>query len=155
MANYNEQMLGYVWIRQQLENDSALTGYAPGGVWRALAPSGASAPYVIIQHQAGKDIVTWNGLRLIVDMTFQVKAVGPGDAITTDITNSAAARIDALFGSPPGRPPSGFIAINGTNVGWLYTIYHEQPLVLDELVNGEIWTNIGGMYRCQVSQIAA
>lgn len=155
MANYNEQMLAYIWIRQQLMNDSALTGYAPGGVWRGLAPNAVSTPFVIVQHQGGLDVITVNGLRMLVDMTFQVKAIGPGDAITTDITNSAAARIDALFGSPPGRPPSGFITVNAVNVGWLYTIYRTAPLVLDELVNGETWTSIGGMYRTQVSQIAA
>ena len=31
--------------------------------------------------------------------------------------------------------------------------YREQPLILDENVNGEEWTNIGGLYRLQVQAI--
>ena len=32
--------------------------------------------------------------------------------------------------------------------------YREQPLIVDEDVNGEEWTNIGGLYRLQVQAIA-
>lgn len=35
----------------------------------------------------------------------------------------------------------------------ILTSYRENPLELDMLVNGQLWTNIGGMYRVQVQAV--
>lgn len=95
----HEIMYGYQWLEATLSADSTLAGYAPGGVWRALAPPSSLAPYVIVAFHAGTDSVTMNGFRMLDDLVFQVKAVGPASE-TAQIT-SAAGRIDALIGSPP------------------------------------------------------
>jgi hypothetical protein len=153
MSNYNEQMLAHIWLIQQLGADSTLLSYAPGGVWRGMAPAGEATPFVIISHQSGQDSLTNFGYRVLTTMTFQVKAVGPASATTA--INSAAARIDALLGSPPGRAAGGPIVVSSVQEGQMYAIYREQPFVLDEIVNGELWTNIGGLYRCQVGQVAS
>src|SRR5690349_11906047 len=101
MANYNEQMLAFIWLSQTLGGDSTLAGLAPGGVWRSLAPPQEAIPFVIMAHQAGADNVTLDGWRVLTEMTMQVKAVGP--ASMTDTLAQAAARIDRLLGGPPGR----------------------------------------------------
>jgi hypothetical protein len=153
MANYNEQMLAFIWLTQTLGGDSTLAGFAPGGVWRAVAPPDTPVPYVIMSHQAGGDVVTLDGYRVLTSMVIQVKAVGP--AGITDTINSAAARIDRLLGGPPGRAAGQTtIMVNAVAEGYMYDTHREQPLVVDETVNGEDWTNIGGFYRCQVGQIA-
>ena len=35
----------------------------------------------------------------------------------------------------------------------ILTSYRENPLEMDMLVNGQLWTNIGGMYRVQVQAV--
>lgn len=148
----HEILLASAYLQTTLGGDSTLAGYAPGGVWRALAEPTSLTPYVIFEFQSGTDSVTMNGFRVLTRALFQVKAVGPAN--NTAGLASAAARIDALLGSPPNFPPGGTaIAINAVNVGWLYSIYRESPLMVDELVSGELWTNAGGLYRMEVGQI--
>ena len=31
--------------------------------------------------------------------------------------------------------------------------WREQPLIQDEIVNGEVWTNLGGLYQLDIEQI--
>lgn len=148
----HELLLCYAALTNILGGDSLLAGYAPGGVFRSLAQPGTTTPYVIVSFQAGSDSVTMNGFRVLTLTTFQVKAVGP--ASNTDGLALATARIDTLLGSPPGFPPGGIpIVVNAVNAGWLYSIYRDAPLMVDELVSGELWTNAGGLYRMEVGQI--
>lgn len=136
----SEIMYGVAWIKSVLSADAPLQGYAPGGVWRSEADAGTEPPYVIIIHQSGLDVVTMNGFRLMDDLLYQVKVVGP--ASNTPVLVNAAKRIDALIGSPP---TSG--TVTGANI---LASYREQPLEVDEIVNGELWTNLGGLYRLQI-----
>lgn len=152
----HEVLLGLAWLDSTLGGDSQLATYAPGGVWRSLAePSGTvptPTPYVIFEFQSGTDSVTMNGFRVLTRALYQVKAVGPANN-TAGLAN-AAGRIDALLGGPPGFPPGGIpIVIGGQSMGWLYSIYRESPLLQDELVSGELWTNAGGMFRMEVGQM--
>lgn len=148
----HEVLLGMAWLETTLGGDSQLAGYAPGGVYRALAEPTTLTPYVVFNFQSGTDSVTMNGFRVLTRALFQVKAVGPAN--NTAGLASAAARIDALLGSPPSFPPGGVpIVINAVNQGWLYSIYRESPLMQDELVTGELFSNVGGMYRMEVGQI--
>lgn len=153
MPNYHESLLGYAFLSSTLSSDTALQGYAPGGVHRGLAPSGAAAPFVIMVHQAGSDSVTMNGFRMLVESLYQVKVVGPASLTTT--LALAAARIDRLLGSPPGVPASGAVVVNGVTEGQVLACYRQAPLALDELVNGEVWSNFGGLYRMLIEQIAS
>lgn len=95
----SEVMYGIQWLVATLSADSTLAGYAPGGIWRGLAPPATTTPFVIVAHQAGTDSLTMNAFRLFSEIVYQVKAVGPA-SVTTQITN-AAGRIDQLIGSPP------------------------------------------------------
>src|SRR5437879_314249 len=112
---------GFQWIYATLSGDGTLSGYAPGGVFRSLAPPGTVTPYIIMAYQGGSDVVTMNGVRLIVDAVFQVKAVGPAN--TTANIASAAERIDQLIGSPPtaGTTPDG--------LGAILSSYRQSPIL--------------------------
>lgn len=138
----HEVVIGYQYIYATLSPDSLLTGYAPGGVHRSLAPPETQPPFVVMSYQSGQDVLTMNAFRTMVSAIFQVKCVGPASMITA--LANAAARIDALLGSPPtsGTATGGLVAAS----------YRESPIALDEIVAGEVWSNWGGMYRMLIEQ---
>lgn len=139
----HEIAAGFAWLYSTLSSDIALMSVAPGGVWRSLAEPESATPYVIMSYQAGSDSTTMNAFRLLVDALFQVKAVGPALEIASIAV--AAARIDALLGCPPGA--------GTTQGGYIAASYRQSPLEVDELVSGELWTNMGGLYRLQIQQM--
>lgn len=142
MSGGHEIMLAFQWLYGVLSGDSTLTGYATGGIWRGVADPGVTPPYVIMSHQGGSDTITMNAFRIMSLLLFQVKAVGPA-SITQQVTN-AAFRIDQLIGSPP---TAGSV-VGGT----VLACYRESALVVDELITGEKWVNIGGLYRLEIEQ---
>lgn len=141
----NEVNLGLAFLYAKLTNDATLTSLAPGGVHRGSAPSGTSTPFIVIQHQAGRDTLTMNRLRLMSRILYQVRAAGP--AKSTSAVVSASNRLDDLLKKPPGAPPET------TSGGRIDSYYREEPLQFDEtLPTGEKWTNIGGLYRLEIEQ---
>src|SRR6478609_406498 len=101
----NEAIAGFEFIYATLSGDSTLTGYAPGGVNRAMAPPGTATPFIVMAHQAGRDVVTMNAFRMMTDQLFQVKCVGPANNMA-GIAN-AAARMDALLKLTSGSVTGG------------------------------------------------
>jgi hypothetical protein len=144
----HEVALGFQFLYGVLSGDATLASYAPGGVFRALAPPDTATPFVIIAYQAGSDSVTMNGFRMLDDLVFQVKAVGPAISMTSIV--SAAERIDQLLGGTNTGPASGVI---GSNLGQCLACYRQSPLAMDEITNAELWTNIGGLYRLIIEQM--
>jgi hypothetical protein len=140
MAGY-ETTAGFQWLYNTLSADSTLQTDAPGGVWRGLAPPGTATPFVILSLQSGKDVITANAVRVFDDDTFLVKAVGP--ASNNAGVLAAASRIDALLGRTSGQVTAGAIL----------ACYRETPISIDELVNGELWSNLGGLYRLIIQGI--
>jgi hypothetical protein len=148
----HEIMLGYAYLESTLGGDGTLATLAPGGINRAMAQPNTVAPYIIIAFHSGTDSVTMNAYRVLTNLVFQVKVVGPANN-TAQLT-AASARIDVLLGSPPGIPPGALpIIIGGVTEGYLYSCFRESPLEVDELVVGELWTNIGGLYRMELGQV--
>ena len=96
----HEGAYGLQWLKSTLAGDSTLTGYAPGGVYRGVAPPGVLTPFVIISLQAGIDVLTVNAYRLMSQPLYQVKAVGPASVTATIV--AAASQIDALLGRSSG-----------------------------------------------------
>lgn len=143
----HETAAGFEWLYSVLSADSTLAAKAPGGVWRALAPPTTVTPFVIMSFQAGTDVTTMNGFRQFVEGLYQVKAVGPA-ADVADVV-SAAEQIDLLLGGPPGIPAAGTTA---DNLAVVLACYRQSPLEIDEIINGELWTNLGGLYRLQIEQ---
>lgn len=134
----HEIALALGWIVSTLSADIPLQGYAPGGVWRAEAPPGTATPYVIIAHQPGqsKDEIVFGGARAYSDLCFQVIATGP--AANGETIANAAVRIDSLL------TVSQSTAVTG---GTIITSYRTQPVEADTIINGETWTDMGGIYR--------
>jgi hypothetical protein len=133
-----ELFSGYQWLTGVLTGDALLTSYAPGGVWRALAPNTTAPPFVIMSFQNGSDITNMNEFRLFVEATYQVKVVGPASATPNLVL--AASRIDTLLGLANGTVSNGNIL----------ACWRVSPLAVDSLVNGELWSDIGGLYRLQI-----
>jgi hypothetical protein len=144
----HEVALGFQFLYGVLANDTTLTSYAPGGVYRAMAPPTTATPFVVMAYQAGSDSTTMNGFRMLDDLLFQVKVVGPATSMTT-IAN-AAKRLDQLLGGTNTGPASGVI---GANLGQCLACYRQSPLAYDELQNAELWTNFGGLYRLIIEQM--
>jgi len=136
----HEAMAGFAWLYGVLSTDSLLSGYAPGGVHRSLAPDGTVPPFVIMAFQSGPDTRTAQAVRILAQPLYQVKAVGP--ASETAILVEAGGRIDDLLKDASGSVFGGYIA----------SCYRESELVLDNMVNGEQWSEIGGLYRLLVEQ---
>lgn len=158
MATYHESELGFLWLQSVLIGDATLMALLPGGaatgVWRGMAPPDTLTPFIILVYQSGRDVVTATGaFRLMSDLLYQVKAVGPASISAT--IAQVAGRIDRLLGGPPVWTTSMGIVVNSVQEGQTLACYREQPLHLDELVNGELWTNVGGLYRVEVEQLAS
>ena len=142
MSNH-EIMLGLQYLQSVLAGDATLAGYAPGGVWRGYVPPGTSWPYVVYNFQAGSDVLTQNAVRVMDSLLFQVIVSGPS---SMDVTLAAAAtEIDKLL-----RRPAGTATPDG--LGYVLACYRETPVMKDDLVNGEKWSDVGGLYRILLEQ---
>lgn len=148
----HEIALGLRFLYSTLTADSTLTALVPGGINRDFAEPGTIPPYVIFGHQAGSDVTTANGVRLMDDLLFQVKAVGP--ASITDTLVAAAERLDELLGGTDDGPVRNVAIVkNAATIGWVLACWRESPLMVPELPEGVHWSNIGGLYRMQLQQV--
>lgn len=147
----HESVLGFQWLYSTLSGDATLLGYAVGGIWRSLAPPEQATPFVIISHQSGSDVTNAFGVRIITEQLFQVKAVGPASNMAP--IASAAEQLDTLLGGTTSGPASGFITVSSVNIGKVLACWRQTQIAVDELVNGEVWTNLGGLYRMQIEQV--
>ncbi len=123
------------WIYTLLHGDSTLQGLAPGGVWHGLAPVGTVAPWVIAQHQAGTDVMVNSAYRVLVRDQFLVKIVGPTSGYANLV--AAADRVDTLLHNSKGTVTDATIL----------EVVRIAPLAIDELVDGVLYSNLGGEYR--------
>jgi hypothetical protein len=119
-----------------MKADTALMAAATGGVWQGFAPLSTSAPYGLVVQQVGTDTTTMNAVRLFARLTLQIKAVGPSSSYAALVT--IADRIDALFGR------QGPVALSS---GGVLSCYRSSPFAMDELVNGQQWSHLGGLYQ--------
>lgn len=140
----NEIVLGLMFLTSTLQGDSTLASLAPGGVWRGTADPTTPTPYVIISFLSGTDALTANGVRPMSHLRFQVKAVGL--ASNTASVANASNQVDSLLG--------GNVGLRNQSVagGFIGTCYRDGMLMVDELVTGEKWVNIGGFYILDVEQ---
>jgi hypothetical protein len=142
MSNH-EIMLGFQWLQFVLTQDATLMGYV-SGVYRSLAPAGTPTPFIIYGYQSGSDALTVNAVRLTSNLLYQVKVCGPA---SMDVTLAAAAsEIDKVLKRPVGIP------ITPDGLGAILAAYRESPLIVDSEVNGEVWSNVGGLYRIEIQQ---
>lgn len=126
----------YTWLYSTLTGDSAFTSAATGGVFQGYARIGTAVPYATFNQQTSSDVLTMNVKRLFSNGLYQVKAIGPARLYST--LNIIADRIDALIGR------SGPVTLSP---GYVLSSFREQQIQYEELVNGEQWSHIGGLYR--------
>lgn len=124
------------WIRSTLASDSAMTSYAPGGVWLEYAPPGTATPFVSLAHSSGEDTFAFGAVRMFDESLYAIRVSGPA-SIAAQIM-SAAKRMDPLL------TISQKTAVTG---GFILSSYCYQPVLVGSLVNGEEWLNCGGLYR--------
>lgn len=136
----HEAFIAIDFLNTTLSGDASLSSLAPGGVWRGVAPPNTPTPFVVFSNQSAVDVITANGLRLMTDQLFQVKAVGPIDQ--TEQISQAASAIDDLLKKTSGTAIGGYVL----------DCHRESILQLDEMIAGDLWTNIGGLYRLQAQQ---
>lgn len=138
----NEVGLGYQWLIALLTSDSTLEALVTGGWWRGMAPVSTVPAYGILSLQSGTDVITMNAFRMMTTCVYQVKVVGPASMTATLL--QASARFDTLLSI---SPLSGV-----TSGGLVLSSYRQSPILLDELVDGELWTNSGGLYHLDIEQ---
>lgn len=132
----------FQWVANTMQADSALMAAAPGGVYREFAPVDTLAPFVLVNQQSGTDVLTVNANRLFVSLLLQIKALGPsgiGGNYAALVT--IADRIDALFRS---------VRDVGLSSGGILACYREQTIAYGELVNGQPFSHLGGLYRIEL-----
>ncbi len=124
-----------------MQADSALMAVATG-VYREYAPIDTVAPFVIVQQQVATDVLTVNAVRLFVSILLQIKALGPsGQGGNYAALITIADRIDALFKS---------VRDVGLGTGGVLCCYREQSLAYSELINGQPWSYLGGLYHIEL-----
>lgn len=133
-----ETVAAVTWAYTTLSGDATITTSATGGVWQDAAPQGTPGPLVIVAQISATDQLTANANRLYVDAVFKVVATGPTKMFAT--LASIGNRIDALLGRTNGT--SGSVIIQAC--------YREQVINISNLVNGESWAQVGGLYRLAI-----
>ena len=134
----HEVIIAFEFLYATLSGDSTLASYATNGIWRGMAPVSTQPPFVVMGFMSGTDTLTGNRVRLLSNPLIQVKASGPS-SMTTQL-GQAASQIDTLLKRVSGT----------TSDGLIHSCYQESPLMLESLVNGVQWTDIGGLYRLQI-----
>ena len=137
----SEVGLALQWLTSTLSSDGTLSGYAPGGVFRAEAPPATPPPCVIMTYQSSQshDEIAFGGVRAYSDLIFDIVASGPSKG--TQAIANAAARIDTLISVAQQT------AITG---GTIIACFRVAALETDVLVEGEMWTDMGGTYRLMI-----
>lgn len=136
-----EAGLALEFLFSTLQNDTNLTALGIGGVFRGLAPPSTNPPYVIVSLQSSQDTLNMNAYRIMTSSLYQVKVVAPASMMANLI--QVASEIDQQLRLTSGSVSNGYIL----------SCYRESPLQIDELVNGELWTNVGGLYRLEIVQV--
>jgi glycerol kinase len=127
------------WIYSTLHGDATLMALVTG-VYRGLAPANSTAPWIVFSHQTGKDTMVNSAYRVMTIDEWYVKVVGPAAGTTTLV--SAADRVDTLLHNSKG-------ALTDATMMEMVRV---QTLTIDELVDGILYSNVGGVYRSWTRQ---
>ena len=135
MPSSTETAVALQWIENTLSLDTALQGYAPGGILQTFALPGTTSPYMLVKFISGVDHPVFGGGRAYSEMRFHVTVVGPFAGSQT--LTSAAARIETLLTVTSQTTVTGGIIIGS---------FRDQPISEDEYVDGAKWSVQGGEY---------
>jgi hypothetical protein len=136
----SETAQAFAWIQSTLQADSAWVAASTGGLAQGFADIGTVPPYTRYMQQSNADSLTMNARRLFARGLFLIVAVGPTSNYAALVT--IADRIDALFGS------TSSVALSPS--GGILESYREQSYAADYPVNGQAWSELGGLYQIDV-----
>ena len=126
-------------IYSSLSSDSTLTGLAPGGVWRGVAPTGTTGVWVVFNQISETDIYAL-AHRAYTSSSYQVKAIAPGESAFP--AWSAAERIEELLTDTALVMPTGT----------LLSCRRTQVVSMTETDGGEQYQHAGGIYAIDVQE---
>ncbi len=133
------------WVASTMQADAPLMAAATGGVFREYAPMDTIPPFALVAQQAATDVLTMNAVRLFVHILLQIKALGPsGPGGNYGALVIIADRIDALFRS---------VRDVGLSSGGVLACYREQSVAYGEIVNGQPWSHLGGLYHIELQGV--
>lgn len=137
----HEVVIALRFLRMILMSDEVVS-ITPGGSWPGSVPKDRPAPYAIYGWMSGFDTLTANGVRLLTQPLYQVRASGPASSVD-DVALVASVIDDVLKRTTNTSVDGGLVAAS----------YRESPLQIDQPVDGIPWVSIGGLYRLVIQQI--
>ncbi len=136
---------GIAYCLAMLQADATLTALLPNGansIYRKVAPQAAinNPPFILINYQGGADVMGAFATRIMAPGLYQAAAYGPDTMYSTLV--SVARLLDADLHRKSGTAEGSAIIAS----------YREQPLELSDVVTvpDQVWTRVGGLYRCLV-----
>ncbi|HET9109677.1 MAG TPA: hypothetical protein VFN78_02515 [Ktedonobacterales bacterium] len=130
---------GFALLTSVLGGDATFMSYLTG-IYEVMAPTGSAPDYCLLIHQSATDVNAATAARIMTTLLFQVKLVGP--AADESNLRTAYRRGDTLL------QPGGLALRNTNNT---LSCFREQTFSIGELNNnGELWLNVGGLYRIEV-----
>ena len=123
------------FILSKLKGDTTLASYVGTRIYTELAPKGATAPFVIVQHQGGQSISGVGGSLIMLNETYVVKIVTNENSYKN--TETAVARINTLLHKSSG-------AISG---GYLLSCIQEYPVKYTTHEDGVTYRHLGYAYN--------
>jgi hypothetical protein len=135
----NELIGVHRFLYQRLACDPELAGLVGKRIYERGAPQGAAYPLVLFKVQAATDLLGAGAARLWMDALVQVKAVGPGAASEL---SPIADRLDALL-----HVAEPVVVSQGEKSYQIHGSHRERTINYDEVVAGQVYLHLGGLYR--------
>jgi hypothetical protein len=135
----NELIGVHRFLYQRLACDPELAGLVGERIYHRLAPQGAEYPLVLFNVQAATDMLGAGAARVWMNAVVQVKAVGPQ---ATSELSPIADRLDALL--HVAEPV--VVRLDGKSYQ-IHGAHRESAIEYDEVVAGQVYRHLGGLYR--------
>ena len=123
----------------RLASDPELAALVGGRIYEGIAPPGTEYPLVLFNVQSATDLLGAGAARLWMNALVQVKAVGPGAASEL---SPIADRLDALL--HVAEPV--VVSLDGKSYQ-IHGSHRERAIGYDEVVAGQVYWHLGGLYR--------
>jgi hypothetical protein len=135
----NELIGVHRFLYSRLAGDAALAVLVGNRIYERGAPQGAAYPLVLFKVQAATDLLGAGAARLWMNAVVQVKAVGPQ---ATSELSPIADRLDALL--HVAEPV--VVRLDGKSYQ-IHGSHRERTINYDEVVAGQVYLHLGGLYR--------
>lgn len=128
----SEVLVASRWLYDTLQD------VAPGGAWSDVAPPHVKDPYIVFSMTDANDVRVVDGIRVLTDALYTVKAVAETETYAG--LETYASQIDTALHNASSVVTDGLIV-------WCV---RERPVAYSETTDGLTYKHLGGMYRLQV-----